>query len=339
MSQPFVTSAPVAVRAGMAVSLPSGSGISNGFGPRGLAVGAGALGAAGLGLAAARMLRRDGQPPRRLTRRTALKQIALGTAAFSLGLQRSPAPTPPLFNNNLGLFLDITLNGTPIVAGIWYTICTDYSNPNCSAPIWKNLTAISGSYVNNNFAGNNAGFSSSGGTSDMVAGGLPLTTGKLYSFTWNAQILNSLTNNDWLDFLIAPNVVIDRINRVAGRVDRTVIIIAQDNMGFIWRFNKYATPNTGIQFRVDNLRINELPVPTLHVEPYDATHTLIWWDSAYGNEAYGTGLWENNGDYLNWVPNTLGTAFSDATRYGKVYPNSQQTKFFRLQVNGSQQIF
>ena len=102
MSQPFVTSAPVAVRAGAVCPLP----------PE-------------INSAEMDFKRRDeteaaeskNPSTARMTvsRRTALKQIALGTAAFSLGLQRCPAPTGPVQNNNLGLFLDITLNGTPIV--------------------------------------------------------------------------------------------------------------------------------------------------------------------------------------------------------------------------------
>ena len=107
---------------------------------------------------------------------------------------------------------------------------------------------------------------------------------------------------------------------------------------FVWRFNKAIGTNSLIQFRVDNLRINELPVPTLHFEPYDATHILIWWDNIFGNDLVGTVLYENDsniGNPLAWVPSTGTTLPSDPLRYGKIYPLNQQAKFFRRQASGS----
>lgn len=263
----------------------------------------------------------------RISRRLALKQIALGAAAFSLGLQNAPAPIGPVYNNNLGLVLDITWNGTPIVAGSWYSVCTDFSGANCTNPIWRNLTAASG-YVNNNYAGNNAGFTSSGGLSDMIVQQLPLTTGKLYQFVWNVQILNSGTNNDNLQFIIAPNKVIDQINRTLGRSDRSVLCVAQENMAFVWRFNKYSGANSIILFRVDNLRITELPTPVLHTEAYSATEILVWWDNVYGNDSTGSVLLESDDGLAgSWLP-ADGVPFIDATRFGKVFTLSKKNRPF-----------
>ena len=66
----------------------------------------------------------------------------------------------------------------------------------------------------------------------MLAVGLPVQMGKIYQFTYNAQINNSSTNNDNLEFryydAYNPNTtlkIVDRINKTAGRSDRTVIIV------------------------------------------------------------------------------------------------------------------
>ena len=111
----------------------------------------------------------------------------------------------------------------------------------------------------------------------------------------------------------------------------------------LFRSNKYAANNSIVQFRVDNLRIVELPTPVLHVEPYDATHSLVWWGKVFDNENKGTVLEETSslqpdGDgQVVWSPST-GTPYYDATRYGRTYLNSEQTKFFRLKVNGAPAI-
>ena len=136
-----------------------------------------------------------------ISRRLALKKMAVGAAALSLGVIRSPAPTEPPYNDNLGVNLDISLNGGPATLyGRWYSLCVDNTGIDCTTPIWKNLTGSG--YVNNNFCGNSsgAGFASQGGYSDMIVG-FPLTAGKIYQLIWNAQILNSSTTNDRLAFI------------------------------------------------------------------------------------------------------------------------------------------
>lgn len=328
----------------------------------------GALGVAGLGLAAARMLQRQdrarGLPAeagvpmageRRLqaaagaaiSRRTALRQLALGTAALGLGLHRAGAQivSPPVQNNSLGVNVEIN-------AGNWYTQCMDVSGPGCVAPNWKNLTATG--YTNGNYSGNNLGFSSSGGYSDMFALDLPFTPGALYQISYDVEIRSSNNVNDALEFIVNGTRTLDAVVGTVAKTRRTVLILGEPAMELRWRFKKPAGTNIAIRFRVDNLQIVQLPPPTLTVENYsDAAYSnlpvgpkcAVWWPLIYDINVVQ--LYESASlNPASWVykdtdiypPVVQRDASNQPIGWGQLIPITNATKYFRLQVIGNQPI-
>lgn len=93
--------------------------------------------------------------------------------------------------------------------------------------------------------------------------------------------------------------------------------------------------NAAIRFRVDNLRITELPLLELHFEAYGADQLLLWWDSAYGFAQNGTLLQESSPGVANWSNTTDGVEFSDATRAGRILSKTGASRLFRLKASGT----
>ncbi|MEI6196092.1 MAG: hypothetical protein WCS42_17365 [Verrucomicrobiota bacterium] len=311
---------------------------------------AGALGVAGLGLAAAQSLPRDGSSPRPLTRRTALRHLALGAAALGLGLHRAGAQilSPRVENGALGTNIEM-----PNV-GRWYTQCADVSGPGCIAPNWKNLTATG--YTNGNYSGNNQGFSSAGGYSDMFVEDLPLITGALYQISWDAEIRSSNSVNDQLQFFVygTSGRMLDAVNGTFAKARRSVLVVWEQYMALLWRFKKAPTTNSAVRFRVDNLQIIQLPPPTLTVENYsDAAYLglpvgpkcVVWWPliydinvvQLYESASLTPASWVYKDTYI-YPPVVQRDASNQPIGWGQLIPITGATKYYRLQVIGNPAI-
>jgi hypothetical protein len=272
-----------------------------------------------------------------ISRRSALRQMTLAGLALGLGVRSAKAGCslgfPP--NNALGTFIEA-------VGGTWYTCCTDNGGGACTNPNWKNLNATNGTYVNNNYSGNNAGFATNlGGVSEMVVYGLPMDVGAIYKLTYNQEMLNSTSpNDDTLEFIVDQTNIIDRIHPSLGRSDRTVIVIPSPTTNLTWRFTKVATTSTNgvVRFRVDNLRVVKLPPPVLQYQRVSGNpfgDMLLMWPIDYGNELMGTSLRESDlPDAVLWTP-VSGASYSDATRFGKYVPTTGLAKYYRLVVAGT----
>jgi len=277
----------------------------------------------------------------RISRRTALRQLAVGGTGLALGLQRAYAP-PPVQNNLLGSVVELN-------QGNWFTVCTDYSGANCTNTIWMDVNGISPTlgFLNNNYAGNTNAFSSSGGYSDMFVLDLPFVPRKIYRITWVGQLANSLSDLDEMQFIINQQTIVDKMYRTSGpsgKSERSVLYVNNGNpVNFTWRAKKVSGTNSGFRFRVDNVRIEQLPEPVLAVFQYDATHIVVWWDKIYGRDSIGgTYLMESpslqNPDWQTnlsppWdVTDDIGATIG----YGKIIDRTYaNTKYFKLNVTGT----